>query len=69
MSGERLQDHWSSGLSCLSNFLKNVWVGSYENLFVFFWKAIKIAGSVQKNKVGHESGNTHTFFLGLTDHH
>ena len=37
-------------LSCLSNFLKHFRVGTcrYENLFIFFWKAIKIAGSAQK---------------------
>ena len=38
-------------------------------LFFFFWKAIKIAGSAQKNKqtknrVGRVSGNT-GIFLGL----
>ena len=25
-------------------------VGRYENLFIFFWKAIKIAGSAQKKQ-------------------
>ena len=30
----------------------------------FFWKAIKIAGSAQKNNVGRVSGNT-GIFLGL----
>ena len=36
--------------SCLSSFLKNIRVGLRDNLFVFFWKAIKIAGSAQKKK-------------------
>ena len=35
-------------LSFLSNFLKHFRVGRHENLFIFFWKAIKIAGSAQK---------------------
>ena len=52
-------------LSFLSNFLKYFRVGRYENLFFFFWKAIKIAGSAQKNRVGRVSGNTGFFFLGL----
>ena len=30
----------------------------YENLFICFGKAIKIAGSAQKNRVGRVSGNT-----------
>ena len=29
-------------------FLKHFRVGRYENLFNFFWMAIKIAGSAQK---------------------
>ena len=37
-------------------FCKNVRVGSYENLFIC-WKAIKIAGSAEKNTVGRISGN------------
>ena len=36
-----------------------------KNRFIFFWKAIKIAGSAQKNRVGRVSGNTGDFFLGL----
>ena len=28
--------------------MKRFRVGRYENLFIFFWKAIKIAGSAQK---------------------
>ena len=48
-------------LSCLSNFLKNVRVGRYENLS-FFWKAIKIAGSAQKTRVSRVSGNTGILF-------
>ena len=39
-------------------------VGRYENLFIFFWKAIKIAESAQKNRVSRVSGNT-CIFLGL----
>ena len=31
------------------NFLKHFRVGSYENIFIFFWKTIKIAGSAQKD--------------------
>ena len=31
----------------LSNFLRHFRVGRYENRFIFFWKAIKIAGSEQ----------------------
>ena len=53
--------------SFLSNFLKHFRVGRYENLFIFFWKAIKIAGSAQKkkkNRVGRVRGNT-GIFLGL----
>ena len=34
-------------------------------IFLFFWKAIKIAGSAQKNRVGRVSGNT-GIFIGLT---
>ena len=40
-------------------------VGRYENLFIylFFWKAIKIAGSAQKNKTGSvELAETRVFF-------
>ena len=49
-------------LSFLSNFLKHFRVGWYENLFNFFWKAIKFAGSAQKkNRVGRVSGNTGIF--------
>ena len=44
-------------VSVLSNFLKHIRVGRYENLFIFFWKAIKIAGSAQK-RVGRVRGNT-----------
>ena len=42
----------------LSNFLKHFRVGRYENLFIFFWKAIKIAGSgtAQKKKKQGRSG-------------
>ena len=29
----------------------------------FFWRAIKIAGSAQKNRVGQVSGNTDIFFF------
>ena len=47
-------------LSFSYNFLKHFRVGRYENL-IFFWKAIKIAGSAQKNRVGRVSGNTGTF--------
>ena len=36
----------------------------YENLFFFFWKAIQIAGSAQKIRVGQVSGNT-DILLGL----
>ena len=46
----------------LFNFLKHFRVSSYENLFIFFWKVIKIAGSEQKNMVGRASGNTGIFF-------
>ena len=64
-------------LSFLTNFLKHFRVGRYENLFIFFWKAIKIAGSAhKKNRVGRVSGNTDFFvvvvvvffgvFLGIT---
>ena len=35
-------------LSYLSSFLKNIRVSRHENLFIFFWTAIKIAGSAQK---------------------
>ena len=35
-------------LSFLSNFLKHFSVGKYENLLIFFWKAIQIAGWAQK---------------------
>ena len=46
----------------LANFLKHLRVGRYENLLsFFFWKAIKIAGSAQKNRVGRVSGNTGIF--------
>ena len=31
-------------------FLKHFRVGRYENLFIFFWKAIKNAGSAKKKK-------------------
>ena len=49
--------------SFMSNFLKHFRVGRYENLFIFFWKAIKIAGSAQKkNRVGRASGNRGIFF-------
>ena len=41
-------------LSFLSNFLKHFRIGRYENLFIFFWKAIKI-------RVGRVSGNTGIF--------
>ena len=37
-------------LNFLSNFLKHFRVGRYENHFIFFWKAIKIAGSAQKTE-------------------
>ena len=37
-------------LSFLSNFLKHFGVGKYENLLIFFWKAIQIAGSTHKKK-------------------
>ena len=51
-------------LSFLSNFLEHFRVGRYENLFIFFfWKAIKIAVSAQKNGVGRVSGNTGIFFF------
>ena len=44
-----------------SNFLKNVRVGRYSSLFIFFFrKAIKIAGSAHKNGV---SGNTGFLFF------
>ena len=43
-------------LSFLSNFLKHFRVGRYEKLFIFFWKAIKIAGSAHKNRIGRVSG-------------
>ena len=39
----------------LSNFLKHFRAGRYKNLFIyfiFFWKAIKIAGSAQKKPTG-----------------
>ena len=49
-------------LSFLSNFLKHFRVGGYENLFIFFWKAIKIAWSAQKNRSGRVSGYMGTFF-------
>ena len=39
-------------LSFLSNFLKHFSVSKYENLLIFFWKAIQIAGSAQKKSVG-----------------
>ena len=47
----------------LSNFLKHFRVGRYENLsfLFFFWKAIKIAGSAQNNRVGRVSGNMYFF--------
>ena len=45
--------------------MKHFRVGRYEKLFIFFWKAIKIAGSAQKIRVGRVSGNT-GIFLGLT---
>ena len=49
----------------MSNFLKNVRVGRYENRFIFFWKAIQIAGLAQKqkqnNRDGRVSGNTGIF--------
>ena len=48
--------------SFLSNFLKHFRVGRDENLFIFFWEAIKIAGSAQKIKVGWVSGNTGIFY-------
>ena len=47
-------------------FLKNVSVGKYEN-HIFFWKAIKIAGSAQKTAFGQVSGNTGICFLGLSN--
>ena len=49
-------------LKLLSNFLKHFRVGRYENLFIFFWKAIKIAGSAQKSRVSQVSGNMGIFF-------
>ena len=52
-------------LSFLSNFLKHVRVGRYENLFIFFWKAIKIAGSAQKKTGSVGLVETRLFFLGL----
>ena len=36
--------------SFLSNFLKHFRVGRYENLFIFFWKAIKIGTNKQTKK-------------------
>ena len=50
-------------LSFLSNFLKHFRVGRYENPFIFFWKAIKIAGSAQKNRVSRVSGNMGIFYF------
>ena len=53
-------------LSCLSNFLKFFRVGRYENLFIFFWMAIKIAGLAQKTgSIG--LAETQVFFLGLNN--
>ena len=49
-------------LSFLSNFLKHFRVSRYENLFIFFWKALKIVGSAQKIRVGRVNGNTGIFF-------
>ena len=48
-------------LGFLSNFLKHFIVGRYENLFIFFWKAIKIAGSAQK-RGSAGLAETHVFF-------
>ena len=45
---------------CLSNFLIHFRASRYENLFISFWKAIKIAGSAQKNRVSRVRGNTGT---------
>ena len=46
-------------------FLKNFRVGRYEIFLFLFSKAIKIAGSAQKNRVGRVSGNVGRPFLGL----
>ena len=57
-------------LSCLSNFLKNIRVGRYENLFIFFFlegnKNCRVGTKKKKkkNRVGRVSGNT-DIFLGL----
>ena len=54
-------------VSFLSNFLKHFRVGRYDNLFILFWKAIKIAGSAQKNRVGRVRGNTGISFCLMKD--
>ena len=44
-------------------FLKHFRVGRYENLFIiFFWKAIKIAGSAQKKTGSVGLVETRVFF-------
>ena len=53
-------------LSFLSNFLKYFRVGRYKNIFIFIWKAIKIAGSAQKKTGSVGLVETRVFFLGLS---
>ena len=49
-------------LSFLSNFLKYFRVGRYKNIFIFIWKAIKIAGSAQKKTGSVGLVETRVFF-------